>query len=77
MINNRRKILIHELRITKALEHSNQKLEEQKNKINAELDFLIYSISPDVRSPLMSVKGLLALIAGIVYFCSIEWLAAT
>jgi signal transduction histidine kinase len=63
MINNRRKILIHELRITKALEHSNQKLEEQKNKINAELDFLIYSISHDLRSPLMSVKGLLALIA--------------
>ena len=63
MINNRRKILIHELQITKALEYSNQKLEEQKNKINAELDFLIYSISHDLRSPLMSVKGLLALIA--------------
>jgi signal transduction histidine kinase len=63
MINNRRKILIHELQITKALENSNQKLEEQKNKINAELDFLIYSISHDLRSPLMSVKGLLALIS--------------
>lgn len=63
MINNRRKILIHELKITKALEHSNKRLEEQKNKINAELDFLIYSISHDLRSPLMSVKGLLALIA--------------
>jgi len=63
MINNRRKILIHELKITNALEHSNKRLEEQKNKINAELDFLIYSISHDLRSPLMSVKGLLALIA--------------
>jgi signal transduction histidine kinase len=63
MINNRRKILIHELKITKALEQSNIKLEEQKNKINAELDFLIYSISHDLRSPLMSVKGLIALIS--------------
>jgi signal transduction histidine kinase len=63
MINNRRKILIHELKITNALEQSNIKLEEQKNKINAELDFLIYSISHDLRSPLMSVKGLIALIS--------------
>lgn len=63
MINNRRKILIHELKITKALEHSNLRLEEQKNKINAELDFLIYSISHDLRSPLMSVKGLISLIS--------------
>jgi signal transduction histidine kinase len=63
MINNRRKILIHELKITKALELSNIKLEEQKNKINTELDFLIYSISHDLRSPLMSVKGLIALIS--------------
>jgi signal transduction histidine kinase len=63
MINNRRKILIHELKITRALERSNVRLEEQKNKINAELDFLIYSISHDLRSPLMSVKGLIALIS--------------
>jgi signal transduction histidine kinase len=63
MINNRRKILIHELKITRALELSNSRLEEQKNKINAELDFLIYSISHDLRSPLMSVKGLIALIS--------------
>jgi signal transduction histidine kinase len=63
MINNRRKILIHELKITRALERSNSRLEEQKNKINAELDFLIYSISHDLRSPLMSVKGLIALIS--------------
>ena len=63
MINNRRKILIHELKITRALELSNSRLEEQKNKINAELDFLIYSISHDLRSPLMSVKGLITLIS--------------
>lgn len=63
MINNRRKILINELKITKILELSNQKLEEQKNKINTELDFLIYSISHDLRSPLMSVRGLIALIS--------------
>jgi signal transduction histidine kinase len=37
-------------------------LENQKNKLKAELDFLIYSISHDLRSPILSVKGLLMII---------------
>jgi signal transduction histidine kinase len=37
-------------------------LENQKNKLKGELDFLTYSISHDLRSPILSVKGLLMLI---------------
>lgn len=40
-----------------------QKNEELK-KINAELDNFVYSVSHDLRSPLLSIKGVLALVLG-------------
>ncbi|MFM9027210.1 MAG: sensor histidine kinase, partial [Bacteroidota bacterium] len=36
---------------------------EELKKINAELDNFVYSISHDLRSPLLSIKGILALVA--------------
>lgn len=35
---------------------------EQLNKINAELDKFVYSVSHDLRSPLLSIKGILNLV---------------
>jgi len=47
--------------------HNYQQSLEQKNselkKINSELDNFVYSVSHDLRSPLLSIKGLLNLIA--------------
>lgn len=47
--------------------HNYQVSLEQKNvelkKINSELDNFVYSVSHDLRSPLLSIKGLLTLIA--------------
>lgn len=35
---------------------------EELNKINAELDNFVYSVSHDLRSPLLSIKGILSLV---------------
>jgi signal transduction histidine kinase len=54
--------LFRELKMKKMLESVQNELLIQKNKVETELDFLIYSISHDLRSPILSVKGLLMLI---------------
>ena len=54
--------LFRELKMEKMLELVQNDLLIQKNKVKTELDFLIYSISHDLRSPILSVKGLLRLI---------------
>lgn len=40
----------------------NRKKNEELRKINAELDNFVYSVSHDLRSPLMSIKGILSLV---------------
>jgi signal transduction histidine kinase len=45
-----------------ALEQSEKELSMLNQKTKAELEFLIYSISHDLRSPILSVKGLMMLI---------------
>jgi signal transduction histidine kinase len=54
--------LFRELKMKKMLELVQKNLINQKNKVESELEFLIYSISHDLRSPILSVKGLLMLI---------------
>jgi signal transduction histidine kinase len=56
------KILERELIMNKVLEKSKEDLQKNKEKIKSELDFLTYSISHDLRSPILSVKGLLMLV---------------
>jgi signal transduction histidine kinase len=53
---------LKEMEMSSFLKKSKIDLENQKNKLKAELDFLIYSISHDLRSPILSVKGLLMLV---------------
>jgi signal transduction histidine kinase len=62
VLRMRLKGLIKEMEMSRKLKKAKIDLEIQKNKLKSELDFLIYSISHDLRSPILSVKGLLMLI---------------
>ncbi len=62
VLNMRLKVFFKEMEMNRILKKLKIDLENQKNKLKAELDFLIYSISHDLRSPILSVKGLLMLI---------------
>ena len=62
VLRMRLKGFFKEMEMSSFLKKSKIDLENQKNKLKAELDFLIYSISHDLRSPILSVKGLLMLI---------------
>ncbi len=62
VLNMRLKGFFKEMEMNRILKKLKIDLENQKNKLRAELDFLIYSISHDLRSPILSVKGLLMLI---------------
>lgn len=62
MIENRRNIHIKEIRARLEIERSKKIIEAQKNKLNEELDNFVYSVSHDLRSPLLSVKGILSLL---------------
>lgn len=42
--------------------YANRKKTQELRKINAELDNFVYSVSHDLRSPLMSIKGILSLV---------------
>ena len=46
----------------KNIETSVLKKNEELKKINSELDNFVYSVSHDLRSPLLSIKGILELI---------------
>jgi signal transduction histidine kinase len=62
ILRGRMKIFERELIMNKILEKSKDDLQKNKEKIKSELDFLIYCISHDLRSPILSVKGLLMLV---------------
>ena len=62
LLNSRMVNMIKKERIKWSLEQSEKELSMLNKKTKAELDFLIYSISHDLRSPILSVKGLLMLI---------------
>ena len=62
LLNSRMVNMIKKERIKWSLEQSEKQLSELNQKTKAELEFLIYSISHDLRSPILSVKGLLMLI---------------
>jgi signal transduction histidine kinase len=62
LLNSRMINMIKKERIKWSLEQSEKELRMLNKKTKAELDFLIYSISHDLRSPILSVKGLLMLI---------------
>jgi len=62
MIDNRRTIQLKEIGHRLEIEQSKKILEEQKNKLSSELDNFVYSVSHDLRSPLLSVKGILTLL---------------
>jgi signal transduction histidine kinase len=62
MIENRRNIHIKEIRARMEIERSKKIIEAQRNKLNNELDNFVYSVSHDLRSPLLSVKGILTLL---------------
>jgi len=62
ILRSRMKIMEREFIMKKILEKSQDDMRKNKDKIKSELDFLIYSISHDLRSPILSVKGLLLLI---------------
>ncbi len=62
MIDNRRTVQLKEIRARLEIENSRKLIEEQKNKLSSELDNFVYSVSHDLRSPLLSVKGILTLL---------------
>jgi signal transduction histidine kinase len=62
LLNNRMSKLIKKERIKWSLEKSEKELSLLNQKTTEELEFLVYSISHDLRSPILSVKGLISLI---------------
>lgn len=62
LLNSRGVNVIKKERIKWSLEQSEKQLSILTQKTKEELDFLIYSISHDLRSPILSVKGLMDLI---------------
>ncbi len=62
LLNSRMVNMLKKEQIKWALEQSEKELSMLNQKTKAELEFLIYSISHDLRSPILSVKGLMMLI---------------
>jgi signal transduction histidine kinase len=62
VLNSRMVNMLKKERIRWSLEQSELELSMLNQKTKTELEFLIYSISHDLRSPILSVKGLLMLI---------------
>jgi signal transduction histidine kinase len=62
LLNSRVVNLLKKERIKLSMEQTEKELRLMNEKTRAELEFLIYSISHDLRSPILSVKGLLMLI---------------
>jgi signal transduction histidine kinase len=62
LLKSRMSVLIKKEHMKWTLEQSEKKISLMNLKTRAELDFLIYSISHDLRSPLLAVKGLFTLI---------------
>jgi signal transduction histidine kinase len=62
VLNSRMVNILKKEQIRWALEQSEKDLSMLNQKTKAELEFLIYSISHDLRSPILSVKGLMMLI---------------
>ena len=62
LLNSRVVNLLKKERIKLSMEQTEKELRLINEKTRAELEFLIYSISHDLRSPILSVKGLLMLI---------------
>jgi signal transduction histidine kinase len=62
MIESRKKMQLKEIKTRMEIERSRKVIESQKDKLNEELDNFVYSVSHDLRSPLLSVKGILTLL---------------